>query len=103
MRPLFEALRGAKAQIYAIGSNTDKLMNLAAEFKIPAVKCEFLNVAVGKINKNFKFDGVAKTSTNDENLDEIALLSPAAASLDQFSSYAERGNEFKKAILNLQI
>nr|WP_314887533.1 UDP-N-acetylmuramoyl-L-alanine--D-glutamate ligase [uncultured Campylobacter sp.] len=103
MRPLFEALRGAKAQIYAIGSNTDKLMNLAGEFKIPAVKCEFLNVAVGEIDKRFKFDGAAKASENGENLNEIALLSPAAASLDQFSSYVERGNEFKKAILNLQI
>ena len=78
-------------------------MNLAAEFKIPAVKCELLNVAVGEIDKNFKFDEVAKTSANDGNLDEIALLSPAAASLDQFSSYVERGDEFKKAILNLQI
>ena len=103
MRPLFEALRGAKAQIYAIGSNTDKLMKLAGEFKIPAVKCEFLNVAVGEIDKRFKFGGAAKTSANSENLDEIALLSPAAASLDQFSSYVERGDEFKKAILNLQI
>ena len=101
MRPLFEALRGAKAQIYAIGSNTDKLMKLAGEFKIPAVKCEFLNVAVGEIDKNFKFDGAAKAGANYENLDEIALLSPAAASLDQFSNYVERGDEFKKAILNL--
>ena len=103
MRPLFEALRGAKAQIYAIGSNTDKLMKLAGEFKIPAVKCEFLNVAVGEIDKNFKFDEATKVDANSENLDEIALLSPAAASLDQFSSYVERGDEFKKAILNLQI
>ena len=78
-------------------------MNLAGEFKIQAVKCEFLNVAVGEIDKRFKFDGAAKTDANDENLDEIALLSPAAASLDQFSSYVERGDEFKKAILNLQI
>ena len=103
MRPLFEALRGAKSQIYAIGSNTDKLMKLAGEFKIPAVKCEFLNVAVGEIDKNFKFDEATKVDANSENLDEIALLSPAAASLDQFSSYVERGDEFKKAILNLQI
>jgi len=98
-----EGVRGAKSQICAIGSNTDKLMKLADEFKIPAVKCELLNVAVGEIDKNFKFDGAAKTSANDGNLDEIALLSPAAASLDQFSGYVERGDEFKKAILNLQI
>jgi UDP-N-acetylmuramoylalanine--D-glutamate ligase len=33
--------------------------------------------------------------------DEVALLSPAAASLDEFSSYAQRGNEFKEAISKL--
>ncbi|MGP1485971.1 MAG: UDP-N-acetylmuramoyl-L-alanine--D-glutamate ligase [Campylobacter sp.] len=103
MKPLFEILSTKKAQIYVVGSNADKLMGLAREFKIPAVKCEFLGVAVKEIDKNFKFEGVAKTNANDKNLDEIALLSPAAASLDQFSSYVERGDEFKKAISNLKI
>ena len=30
--------------------------------------------------------------------DEVALLSPAAASLDEFKSYADRGDQFKAAI-----
>lgn len=88
MTELFEALKNYKAQIYAIGSNTDKLLELSKKFKIPAVRCEFLNIAVQKISANLKSG-------------EIALLSPAAASLDQFKSYAERGDKFKEFVTNL--
>jgi UDP-N-acetylmuramoylalanine--D-glutamate ligase len=31
------------------------------------------------------------------------MLSPAAASLDQFSSYAQRGKEFKKFVSSLSL
>ncbi|HDX6296112.1 TPA: UDP-N-acetylmuramoyl-L-alanine--D-glutamate ligase, partial [Campylobacter fetus subsp. venerealis] len=34
-------------------------------------------------------------------IDEIGLLSPACASLDQFKSYAERGDMFKKYVNSL--
>ena len=34
--------------------------------------------------------------------DSIGILSPAAASLDQFKSYAHRGDEFKKFVNNLR-
>ena len=85
MTPLFEDLKSLRVKIYAIGSNSDKLMKLATKFGIPALKCDFLQNAVNEINKELK------TS-------EIALLSPAAASLDQFRSYAERGDKFKEFI-----
>ena len=85
MTPLFEDLKSLRVKIYAIGSNSDKLMKLATKFGIPALKCDFLQNAVNEINKELK------TS-------EIALLSPAAASLDQFKSYAERGDKFKEFI-----
>lgn len=38
----------------------------------------------------------------NSNHDEVALLSPACASLDQFSSYAKRGEVFKKCVFQLK-
>ena len=71
-------------EIFAIGSNTDKLCTLAKETKTPHCACYTLENAVAKMKDSFR------TQTN-----AIALLSPAAASLDQFSSYKERGEKFK--------
>ena len=48
-------------------------------------KCYFLENAVKQISENMGINDV-----------EIALLSPAAASLDQFTSYKERGEKFKQ-------
>lgn len=82
---LFEYLKNCNVKIYNIGSNKDKLSSLAQEYKISFELCNNLADAISKIDKNLK-----------EN--EVALLSPAAASLDEFSSYAQRGDEFKDAI-----
>ena len=51
----------------------------------PHLVRELLQNAVNEISKELKSG-------------EIALLSPAAASLDQFKSYAERGDKFKEFI-----
>ncbi len=88
LTPLFENFKGYNLEIYAIGSNTLKILNLALKFNIKAHKCDFLQDAVKKIDINLKND-------------EVALLSPACASLDQFSSYEERGNLFKKFVQEL--
>ncbi|MCR4942114.1 MAG: UDP-N-acetylmuramoyl-L-alanine--D-glutamate ligase [Campylobacter sp.] len=82
---IFEILASKKAKIYAIGSNTQKILNLAKKFDIPAQKCEFLQVAVNAI-------------ASELGTDEVALLSPACASLDQFKSYAQRGDKFKQFV-----
>ncbi|AII15191.1 UDP-N-acetylmuramoyl-L-alanine:D-glutamate ligase [Campylobacter iguaniorum] len=92
LNSVFEALKPLTVVIYAIGSNTDKLVDLSAKFDIKCVKCEFLEVAVKNISQNM---------SKDKNSNEIALLSPACASLDQFKSYAQRGDLFKKYVKEL--
>lgn len=60
--------------------------------------------------KNLKDDlknANSKEKANHLNLanlnhNEVALLSPACASLDQFSSYAKRGEVFKKCVFQLK-
>ena len=85
LEELFEFLKECNVHIYNIGSNKDKLYNLATSYKVEFTKCKNLADAVEAIDKNL-------------GKDEVALLSPAASSLDEFSSYAQRGNEFKEAI-----
>jgi UDP-N-acetylmuramoylalanine--D-glutamate ligase len=86
--PLFENIKDLDLYVYAIGSNTNKIVDYCNEYGIKVEKCIFLNIAVEKIDKNL-------------TINSVALLSPAAASLDQFKSYAHRGNEFKKLVHSL--
>ncbi len=80
---LFCYLQSLEVTTYHIGSNSERLNSLAREFGIDFVFAKSLDRAVMEIKKVLQQD-------------EVALLSPAAASLDQFSSYKERGELFKK-------
>ena len=82
---VFEFMRDFDIELYAIGISSDKMMAYAKNHHLKAYKCEFLEKAVSEISKKLK-------------LDEVALLSPACASLDQFSSYAQRGEVFKESV-----
>ncbi|MBN2823783.1 MAG: UDP-N-acetylmuramoyl-L-alanine--D-glutamate ligase [Campylobacterales bacterium] len=75
-------------RLYAIGSNTDKLIQLAQTYSVNALACETLGRAVEEIAKVLK-------------IGEAALLSPAAASKDQFKSYVDRGEQFRGFIKEL--
>ncbi|MCK4975017.1 MAG: UDP-N-acetylmuramoyl-L-alanine--D-glutamate ligase, partial [Sulfurimonas sp.] len=75
---LFEYLKSCSVKIYNIGSNKEKLSALAKEYNIEFELCQNLADAIDKIDKNLTGS-------------EVALLSPAASSLDEFSSYAQRG------------
>ena len=88
LNELFEYLVNIDVSIYNIGSNKEKLSGLAKEYKISSMLCLNLADAISKIDKNL-------------GEDEIALLSPAASSLDEFSSYAQRGDEFKAIVQNI--
>ena len=85
LEPLFEALQRYDLDIYTIGSNESRLIACAQAYKIDFTPCSRLDAAV---------EAIAKIHAAGE----VALLSPAAASLDQFSSYAERGNRFKSLV-----
>ena len=92
LTPLFDLIAQCNVEIFAIGSNTDKLCALANGIHSPCKACYTLEVAVREIQEVFAKstkDSKAKTPHY------VALLSPAAASLDQFSSYKERGEKFK--------
>ena len=86
--PLFENIKDLDIYVYAIGSNTEKIVKYCKEYNINVESCTYLNVAVSKIDLSLK-----------EN--SVAMLSPAAASLDQFKSYAHRGDEFKNLVNSL--
>lgn len=88
LEPLFENIKNLNICVYAIGSNTEKIFDYCHKYKINVEKCFILQTAVEKIDTNL-------------DSDSIGILSPAAASLDQFKSYAHRGDEFKKLVLTL--
>jgi len=85
---LFEKLKDMDVEIYAIGANLDRLRAESQKNELPFYACHTLDKAVSRIDQN-------------HDTDSIAMLSPAAASLDQFSSYAHRGEDFFKFINNL--
>ncbi|MBP3675048.1 MAG: UDP-N-acetylmuramoyl-L-alanine--D-glutamate ligase, partial [Campylobacter sp.] len=76
------------ATIYAIGSNCDDIEKMGNKFGAKVFNAKELYNAVNLIDKEM-------------NIDDVALLSPACASLDQFSSYAHRGDKFKEFIAKI--
>lgn len=91
LEPLFAFMQqkinnGARITIFAIGSNEAKIARLSQQYGIACEVCTHLQNAVESIKKVLKNN-------------EVSLLSPAAASLDQFSSYKERGELFKQYAL----
>ena len=87
LQELFDFMKSLHVEIFAIGSNTEKLTRMAKADNIQVNECHVIEKAMEQIH--------AKHTTQT-----IALLSPAAASLDQFKSYAHRGDRFKELALS---
>ncbi len=88
LKPLFEKLKELNIIIYATGSNKDKIENLSKDIKKEIKKFDTLEEIINDIDKFLQSD-------------EVALLSPAASSLDEYSSYKARGDLFKKLVKEL--
>ncbi len=88
LTPLFELMKGKKLQLYTIGSNAEKLATLAKQHNISFIACKTLENAINTIDK-------------ERTQNDVALLSPAAASFDQFNSYKHRGEEFFRIIKSI--
>lgn len=89
MTPLFIQMQNLDITLYTIGKNNDTLLHLAKEYAIHAISCQDIESAVTQISTHLTPEG-------------IALLSPAAASFDQFSSYKERGETFINLIKKIK-
>ena len=85
---LFQKIAEMNIKIFGIGKSLDKSRELAKRYGIEIVPSETLYQAVQDISKI-------------HNSESIAILSPASASFDQFSSYEERGDQFRKFVKGL--
>ncbi|CAA6815922.1 MAG: UDP-N-acetylmuramoylalanine--D-glutamate ligase (EC [uncultured Sulfurovum sp.] len=88
LEPLFVLLQTKEVHLYTIGANSEKLAKLANKYAIDFTACETLENAI-------------KTIYTERSQDDVALLSPAAASFDQFNSYKHRGEEFFRIIKSM--
>lgn len=88
LRPLFEDMQGRDIHIFAIGKNSNKILDHALSYGLECEVCEFLQKAVDCIDQV-------------HSCQSVAILSPAAASLDQFDSYRQRGEQFMYFVKNL--
>ncbi len=84
--PLLQKLPPS-TKIYAIGKAAQQIYEDARNLGLEVSLCETLERAV---------EAIERLHTKDS----VALLSPACASLDQFSSYKERGEQFKNLVLS---
>ena len=88
LSPLFDLIASRDITLYAIGRNHDTLASLAKARQIPIHDCQTLEQAIPLV-------------ANALQANEVALLSPAASSLDQFSSYVQRGELFMQMVADL--
>ncbi len=88
LTPLFESMRELNLTLYTIGTNSDKLLKLSQLYNIDSLESQNIETAIKQIDST-------------HTLKSVALLSPAAASFDQFKSYKHRGDFFMELVKQL--
>ncbi len=89
LTPLFKLLAKTDIKLYTIGSNSKRLVDLSSQYNVDYTLCNTLDNAI-------------KIISQDMNKNDVALLSPASASYDQFTSYKHRGDEFIKFVKEIK-
>ncbi len=89
LEPIFKCIQTMDLSLYTIGVDSTKLIDLAKTYNITCTPCQTLDIAINAINTSLKQG-------------EMALLSPASASFDQFNSYKHRGDTFIELVKNLK-
>lgn len=89
MKEIFEFFESLEITIYAIGDTTEKIIQKAKKHNLSVVISHDIQTAVSQIDKVL-------------HEDEVALLSPATSSFDQFDSYKDRGEFFVKCVNELK-
>jgi len=85
--PLSQPLAEHVSNVITFGKDGDKIADLAE-----------LVTTTNKVTTLIEAVQVAKASANDG---DIVLLSPACASLDMFKNFAERGDQFMAAVIQM--
>lgn len=85
---LFNYLEGLNISLYIIGSNYERLIALSKKYSLEHIYAKNLENCVHLISSNH--------TTNS-----VAMLSPAASSLDEFTSYKQRGEKFQLFVKKL--
>ncbi len=85
LKPLFEELKNYAVELFLIGKDMHRFAKMADKYKMLYHLDGVLQNSVQNIAKKLKKG-------------EVALLSPASASLDQFQNYKQRGEKFKNYI-----
>ncbi len=88
LTPLFELIKPLKLTLYTIGANSNRLLHLAKQYHIEVIESKNIETAVKQIDQKL-------------TKEQVALLSPAAASFDQFNSYKHRGESFMNLVKHL--
>ncbi len=89
LTPLFEVMAPLNLTLYTIGANSDRLLTLAKSYNVNVIESQTIQNAVTQIDKI-------------HTQESVALLSPAAASFDQFKSYKHRGETFMALVKELK-
>lgn len=89
LTPLFESVKSRNLTLYTIGANSDRILTLSKTYNINAIESQTIQNAVKQIDEV-------------HTQESVALLSPAAASFDQFKSYKHRGETFMELVKELR-